>query len=292
MAKGVLDLSLLCAVSFYYSQEPCVLGPGVVYLFRWGEAVRSHRLQASELESKLPGFVLFCSLPCTTYREVLEENVGCWWKWFVNCTEVGKCKLQIIKYHQKDQVFLSNRKREGITRGSVIKGYSTDLKQSHHFPGRLFFLWVPKRYSTAPIHLRDTLKPRTLGENPGEIKGTVKKHQSPMWGLTSSPSNFTHLHAWYEKNPFLDCKSSTKFKTHNLLEQKNILIFTKPPTNLFLWAECFISLWYHSLNTGLAIRLFSGNLAILFPSQNAFLNHTGLSYSLQSTELYTQVSPL
>lgn len=75
--------------------------------------------------------------------------------------------------------------------------------------------------------------------------GDWQKFQSPFLELERSSSDFTHLVVWHRKNPFVNCDSSTRSKIHNLLGQENILIFTKPPTNLFLWRKCFDLTWVY-----------------------------------------------
>lgn len=95
-----------------------------------------------------------------------------------------------------------------------------------------------------PVCLWATPRPRNLGRNLGEI-----------WRLTKIPipfpgvrEVFLWLHSLgclHQQNPFVNCDSSTGSKIHNLLGQENILIFTKPPTNLFLWRKCFDLTWVY-----------------------------------------------
>lgn len=148
--------------------------------------------------------------------------------------------------------------------------------------------------ATTSIHLWAPWRPKNLGE-----RGRWQKLQPPWLGLKRSPSNFTHWVVWHEKNPFMNCESSTEAKIHNLLGQENILIFTKPPTNLFLWRECFdptqvygnvafVLAWQPkdpSSVPGWVIPAMS--LPIL---ETHFLSYICLPYPLQRMKLNTLVS--
>lgn len=97
-----------------------------------------------------------------------------------------------------------------------------------------FHGYLKGRHGPQPISIEEPCCRQIWGGN----KNTGKNSNPLCWHSKVLPLTWLTC-ASDKKNPFVNCESSIRSTIHNLLGQENILIFTKPPTNLFLLRKCF-----------------------------------------------------
>lgn len=130
----------------------------------------------------------------------------------------------------------------------LLSGMKVRATRAADFQGvnwSLYGLPNKESHSPWPLSAYGPYQSPEIWEEIWKRYGDWQKFQSPFLELERPSSDFTHLVVWHQKNPFVNCDSSTGSKIHNLLGQENILIFTKPPTNLFLWRKCFDLTWVY-----------------------------------------------
>lgn len=176
---------------------------------------------------------------------------------------------QVIKWHEGE----SNQ-------GCWCPGELTDLCMGYLQESLVHDPCLPMGHIEAQKSGKKSERDMETGKIPVPFPGV--KRGLPLTSLTWL-SDTERIHLWIVTLP-------QRSKIHNLLGQENILIFTKPPTNLFLWRKCFDLTWVYG---NVAWERWLGNqrtqvaglawviLTTLLLGDLSSLLYLGLPYTLQ-----------